>query len=173
MFDTNHLQNYYYFLWISIYLTKGAALAIRLWYNVDTTANENRLRRKTIQINACTQEKIIEFLSILHHNESSDISTGWALRTLQSMDNYSPELNLWASQRAGERASLYWRLKRTVLVEASVTTTTHINLLLVSFVEHGTQETLHYQIKELMQTPISVVFTAQGEDVLVCLCEIE
>lgn len=68
---------------ISIYLTRNTALAISLWWGVDTTANENSLnRRSTIGTNACTQEKIIEFLSILHYNESLDISTDWARRTL-------------------------------------------------------------------------------------------
>lgn len=103
-FDRCELRNYYYYFFlqlISIYLTKRAALAIRLWCSVDTTANENRLRRRTIRTNACTQEQIIEFLSILHYNESLDISTGWAPRTLQSMDNYLKELNLRAQSERG------------------------------------------------------------------------
>lgn len=80
---------FFFFQLISIYLTRNTALAISLWWGVDTTANENSLnRRSTIGTNACTQEKIIEFLSILHYNESLDISTDWARRTLQSMDNY-------------------------------------------------------------------------------------
>lgn len=74
---------------ISSYLTRNTALAINLWWAVDTTANEKSLnRRSTIDTNACTQEKIIEFLSILHYNESLDISTDRARRTLQRTDNY-------------------------------------------------------------------------------------
>lgn len=129
-------------------LNQKATLAIRLWCAVDTTANESSLRRRTIQANACTHEKIIEFLSILHYNESLDISRGWALRPLQSGDNYLPELNLWASQRAGERASLYWRLQRTrwwwrhLLLHPPT-----FICCLVSFVEDRTHKTPHYQIK--------------------------
>lgn len=72
---------------ISICISRNSALATGLWCRVDTTANESNLKRRTIWSNACTQEKIIEFLSVLYYNESLDISTDSALRTLQSMDN--------------------------------------------------------------------------------------
>lgn len=72
-----------FFQLISICLTRNSALVIRLWSGVDTTADEKSLSRRTIRTNACAQGKIIEFLSILHYNESLDISTDRALRTLQ------------------------------------------------------------------------------------------
>lgn len=56
--------------------------------------------------------------------------------------------------RERERAPIYCILitkEATVLVEASVTTATQLSIVW----EHRSQNILHYQIKELMYTPIS------------------
>ncbi len=128
MFDGNGPCSDFFFQLISIYLTRNAALAIRLWCGVDTTANESSLnRRRTIRTNACTQEEIIEFLSILHYNESLDICTDWALRTLQSMDNYFVGAESMGQSERGRESFIILEAKEdTVVVEASVTKTTRI-----------------------------------------------
>lgn len=74
--------------------------------------------------NACTQEKIIEFLSILHYNESSDISTDRALRTLQSIDNYLVEAESMGQSEKGRESFIIRGAKEdTAVVKASVSTT--------------------------------------------------
>lgn len=139
---------FFLFQLISIYLTRNAALAIRLWCGVDTTVNENRLnRRRTIRTNACTQEKIIEFLSILHYNESLDISTDWAVRTLQSMDNYLVGAESMGQSERGRESFIIPGLKRKHLL---LWPHTFISCL-VLFVENP--KPLHYLIKDLI--PIS------------------
>lgn len=55
---------------ISIFLSRNAAAAIRLRCGVDTAANESGLDRKRGQSSGLMQEEIIEFLSVLHYNES-------------------------------------------------------------------------------------------------------
>lgn len=112
----------FFFQLISIYLTRNSAWAIRLWCGVDT-ANENSLnRRRTIGTNACTQEKIIEFLSILHYNESLDISTDWALRTLQSTDNYLVGAESMGQSESGSESFIILEAEEdAAALEASVT----------------------------------------------------
>lgn len=163
---------------ISIFLTRNTALAIRLRCGVDTTANENSLnRRRTIRTNACTQEKIIEFLSILHYNEFLDISMGWALRTLQSMDNYlvgAESMGQSERERESARASLYWGLKRTLWWWKNLLLRPHIYLLSV-FV-YGTQTPRNTSLsdKEWMKTPISLYVCLWDYSLVstcVCLCD--
>lgn len=150
---------FFFFQLISIYLTRSATLAIRLWCGVDTAANGNSLnRRRTIRNNACTQEKIIEFLSILHYNESLDISKYWVLRTLQSMGNYLVGAESMGQSARGRESFIILEAKEdTVVVEASVNADIHIYLLCGFISGAQNPETLHYQIKEWMQTAINSV----------------
>lgn len=55
----------------------------------------------------------------------------------------------------GRESFIILKAKEDTMVEASVTTTTRIYLLSGFICGARTQDTLHYQIKELMQTPIS------------------